>query len=129
MFACLDSKELHRDGSIRGEIAVSRTTDFVAELIRAANELEKQNDFERKRLLENALLIIQHLSQGLGHPYFFSTSETAFALQSVSTAITLGWASDAQVKAALLEAAETIRGLRVALDRKSLTQPTEEKTR
>jgi len=98
---------------------VSKTSEFVAELIRAANNLEKQNDIERKRLMEDAVVLIQHLRAMAGTTTRPSASDPIFELQFISAAITIGWATDTRVKMALLEAAGTIRDLRVVLDQRT----------
>jgi hypothetical protein len=98
---------------------VSKTVEFVAELIRAANNLDKQNDRERKRLTEDAIIVIQHLRAMAGVATRPSGSDPIFELQFISAAITIGWATDTRVKLAFLEAAGTIRDLRMALDRRA----------
>lgn len=95
---------------------MSKTSEFVAELIHAANNLEKQNDIERKRLMEDAIILIQHLRAMSGVATRPSVSDPIFELQFISAAVTIGWATDTRVKMALLEAAGTIRDLRMVLD-------------
>jgi hypothetical protein len=96
---------------------LSRTTDFIAKLIKAANTPDQQTEFEKKCLLDNALAIIQHM-RGLLRYRTSKTSDALLHLQSISTAITIGWATDAQVKLALLDAARMIRELNVEVDRR-----------
>ncbi len=98
---------------------VSNTSKFVAELVRAANNLEQQNDIELSRLMEDAIHVIHHLRRLAGVTAKLSASDPIFELQFISAAITIGWATPTRVKMALLEAAGTIRDLRVILYHKA----------
>jgi hypothetical protein len=87
--------------------------------MRAANNLDTQNDHQRKRLVEKAILAIQRLRERAGVTAKLSASDPAFELQFISAAITIGWATDSRVKMALLAAAGAIRELSVVLDSES----------
>jgi hypothetical protein len=96
--------------------SVSGTTEFVSGLVLAANKLGKQTPFERKRLLDNAILIIIDMREIIGIPVSRTTRDALTSLRAASDAVTLGYASDGQVKAALLDAASMIRDLHIVLD-------------
>jgi ribosomal protein L1 len=93
---------------------VTRTSDFVSKLIKAANAVEQQTDADKKSLLDNAVNVIQHLRNRLGYR-FDNTMESLFHLRSVSSAVAVDWASDQQIRLALLEAARMIRDLSIEL--------------
>ncbi|OOG75576.1 hypothetical protein B0E45_01210 [Sinorhizobium sp. A49] len=83
---------------------MSGVAEFVAELFRAANELEKLTEFEKRRLLERAVTIIRDMRD-----------ETGIAGRSLY-ADPIDQRSDETVKAALLDAAGIIRTLKIILD-------------
>jgi polysaccharide pyruvyl transferase WcaK-like protein len=91
----------------------------LAELTRAANNLAKRNNHQRKRLVEEAITSIERLRDRVGVTATLSASDPAFELQFISAAITIGWATDSRVKMALLAAAGAIRELSAALDSES----------
>jgi hypothetical protein len=45
-----------------------------------------------------------------------ATWDEIIELQAISTAVTIGWAADGQVRPALLEAARMIRDIKMVLD-------------
>ena len=47
---------------------MSTTNDFIAELVRAANEVEKLGSYEMARLLERSVITIRDLRQVVGIP-------------------------------------------------------------
>lgn len=98
---------------------MSKTSEFLAEVIRAANNLDKNDNIERKRLVEDAIVVIQHLRAIAGERTKPIASDPLFELQFISAAITIGWATDARVKMALLGAAVAIRDLSVMLHQNS----------
>ena len=98
---------------------MSNTSKFIAELVCAANNLEKQNDLELNQLVEDTIHVIHHLRRLAGVTAKPNASDPIFELQFISAAITIGWATPTRVKMALLEAAGTIRDLRVILYNKA----------
>lgn len=112
----LDNNILPAEIAPRKGIALSATSEFITDLIKAANAVEKQTDFERKRLLENAIIIIRHLGEPMNSAVRDRAQDVTIELQAISAAVTIGWASDSQVRTALLDAASMIRHLKVALD-------------
>ncbi|HEV7437273.1 MAG TPA: hypothetical protein VGO22_20770 [Pseudorhizobium sp.] len=47
---------------------MSSTTDFISELVRAANEAEKLQAYETRRLLERAVATIRAMRETIGIP-------------------------------------------------------------
>ncbi|CCF21869.1 conserved protein of unknown function [Pseudorhizobium banfieldiae] len=47
---------------------MSAVTEFVVELVRAANEVEKLGSFERRRLFERAVTTIRDMRETIGIP-------------------------------------------------------------
>ncbi|TCL70519.1 hypothetical protein [Rhizobium sp. BK251] len=92
---------------------MTRTTDFVAELIRAANEIERLMPLERRRLLDRSVSTILALrdyleASGKVVPFERGVSKD---LQQVSAM--LHEVPEVIVAHALLEAADEIRRLRI----------------
>lgn len=95
---------------------MSLTTAFVAELIRAANHVEHLTDFEKRRLLERAVFTIREMRDQVGIPESKTAADAVIDLQT--TAAGIERRTHEHVKAALLDAAEMIRILRIILDGK-----------
>ena len=98
---------------------MSTTTDFIAELFRAGNEVVKLNAFEKRRLLERAVTTIYELrgqkkisGAEAGHDV---ATEIDLVAKQVNTM------PDAVVSVTLLEAAEVIRTLRIVIEAKDET--------
>lgn len=95
---------------------MTSTTDFIAELFRAGNEVAKLSHSERKRLLERALATIKDMRDILGIP---SSGTDADQLVKLATLVAkLELRSDSEVGKALLTASTLIRDLRIAMDEK-----------
>jgi hypothetical protein len=95
---------------------MSSVNDFVSELVRAANEVEKLDDFERRRLLERAVTTIRDLRETVGIPQSETGGDVVIDLQTTAWAIEKGTRTDEDVKRALLDAAGMIRDLHIVLD-------------
>jgi hypothetical protein len=93
---------------------LSSTTDFIAELVRAANEVEKLSEDECARLLDHASLTILKCRDQVGVDQVCTDRDPAADFLILSGAIPL--VPDEEIKAALLEAAGIIRHLHIALD-------------
>lgn len=93
---------------------MSGEAEFVAELFRAANELEKLTEFEKRRLLERAVASIRDMRDqtGIAGRSLYADPVTDF--QTIAASIDRR--SDETVKAALLDAAGIIRTLKIILD-------------
>lgn len=97
---------------------MSSITDFVAELVRAANEVHRLGDFEKRRLLERAVTTIRDMRDEVGILQSRTAADAVIDLQTTAAAIYHGKHSSGEVKAALLHAAEMIRALKIVLDAK-----------
>lgn len=95
---------------------MSSTTDFIAELIRAANEVSKLSALEKGRLLQRSIVIIRDGRDQVGIPPSNTAADAVIDLQT--TAASIDRQSDDEVKAALLYAADMIRTLKIVLDSK-----------
>ncbi|CAD7035844.1 hypothetical protein REJC140_03459 [Pseudorhizobium endolithicum] len=95
---------------------MSSTTDFVAELVRAANEVEKLQMIEKARLLDRAVTTIRDLRETVGIPNSDTAADRILNFQETQLLLIHGQATDAQVKMSLLEGAGMIRDLRIVLD-------------
>lgn len=99
---------------------MNKTTDFITELVRAANEVNRITQFERRRLLERAAVTIGDLRDQTGMPSSRTGADALIDLQT--TAVAIASRSDEQVKSALLTAADMIRSLRILLDTRTKGQ-------
>ena len=95
---------------------MSSTNDFIAELIRAANEVEKLDGEEARRLLNRAITTIRDMRETIGIPGGHTAADAVIDLQTTAVAMGLGNRSHEQIKAALLDAAGLIRDLHIVLD-------------
>ncbi|NTG48617.1 hypothetical protein G6M04_14585 [Agrobacterium rhizogenes] len=98
---------------------MTSTNGFIAELVRAANEVGRVSDFEKRRLLERAVIAIRDMREAVGIPESKTTEDASINLQTVAAMIPMGHASDNQVRSALIEAAGMIRDLHIVLDTKT----------
>ncbi|MGV2132589.1 hypothetical protein ACQZ4O_05135 [Agrobacterium vitis] len=101
-----------------GAVHMSITTDFIAELIRGANQLDHIDAFQKRRLLERAVITIREMREAIG-----MTSgpgrDVALDIHTTALSIEKGWRPDDQVRDALLTAAAMIRDLHIILDSKT----------
>ncbi|CAN7632523.1 hypothetical protein [Pararhizobium sp. LjRoot238] len=95
---------------------MTATTDFIAELVRAANEVAKLPPMERGRLLKRAIATIRNMRDIVGFPTCGSAADSLKAIGALAGST--GSRPDADVRAALLEAAGMIRDLRIVMDSK-----------
>ncbi|WP_026613061.1 hypothetical protein [Ensifer aridi] len=95
---------------------MSLTTDFIAELIRAANEADKLNPFEIKRLLNRAVATIRDMREQTGIPGSNRAKDVVIDLQ-IAAARADALAAD-EIRDNLLDAADIIRTLKIILDGK-----------
>ena len=97
---------------------MSATTEFVSELVRAANEVERLGNVERRRLLERAVTSIRDMRDEIGIRESRTAADAVIDLQTTAVALWMGKRIDDEVKAALLHAASMIRALKIVLDAK-----------
>jgi hypothetical protein len=96
---------------------MSTATNFISELIRAANEASNLTVVEKGRLLGRALVTIRELKAGTGHVVDPLAFDETLVLQAA--AATIDTLLNDAVKATFLDAAETLRTLKFALDAKA----------
>ncbi|WP_042777531.1 hypothetical protein [Sinorhizobium fredii] len=95
---------------------MSLTTDFIAELIRAANEADRLTRFEIKRLLNRSIVTIRDMREQTGIQGSNRTKDVLIDLHlAAARADAL---SAAEIRDAFLDAADIIRTLKIALDGK-----------
>ncbi|CAN7665815.1 hypothetical protein LJR098_002000 [Rhizobium sp. LjRoot98] len=95
---------------------MSNTTDFIAELIKAANELDRLPTFEVSCLLDRSVDTIRDMREQTGVEQSALGRDVVIYLQT-SSARAKGLPED-QARDALLDAAETIQTLKMVLDAK-----------
>lgn len=93
---------------------MSLTTAFISELVRAANQVEHLTDFEKRRLLDRAVVTIREMRDQVGIPESKTAADPVIDLQTIAGGIERR--THEHVKAALLDAADMIRILRIILD-------------
>jgi len=93
---------------------MSSITSFVSELIRAANEVERLDDFTISRLLQRSITTIQDLRELVGIPVEGTEQDALRALRREADFTEKLAASERA--AALLSAAEMIRTLYIVVD-------------
>lgn len=101
---------------------MSNTTAFVSELIRAANEVEKLGDFEQRRMLERAAVMIREMRQIAGIPNSHTIADGLIDLQAAAIALGRGQRTPNEIKADMLAAAGMIRDLHIVLDTETKIQ-------
>jgi hypothetical protein len=92
------------------------TNEFISELVRAANEVEKIDGGDARRLLNRAITTIRDMRETIGIPGGHTAADAVIDLQTTAVALGLGNRSPDQIKAALLDAAGIIRDLHIVLD-------------
>ncbi len=90
------------------------TTDFIAELFRAANEVDKLAPLEKGRLLQRAIVTIRDMRDIVGIPTSGTVADTLIEIGAVAASVDRR--QDQDVRAALLQAAGMIRDLRITMD-------------
>ncbi|WP_037435645.1 hypothetical protein [Sinorhizobium fredii] len=94
---------------------MSLTTDFIAELIRAANGVEELTHYEVSRLLDRSIDTIRDMRRQTGVAGIHSARDVLIDLRlSSERARDL---SAEQVRDALIDAADVLRSLKIVLDR------------
>ncbi|TCU24565.1 hypothetical protein EV130_106157 [Rhizobium azibense] len=93
---------------------MTSTNDFIAEIIRAANRVEKLSTSERRLLLQRAVEAIHKLRERTGIPSSNTNHDAIFDLQAIE--VTVERRKTGEIKTALLLAADMIRTLHIVLD-------------
>ncbi len=94
---------------------MSMTTDFVGELVRDANRIAYLDTYQKRRMLERAVLIIRELREEIGLPQG-PGRDALLDIHTTALAIERGWRNESEITQAFLTAATMIRDLHVILD-------------
>lgn len=89
---------------------------FISELIRDANQIDLLGDFEKRRMLERAIITIRDAREVIGLQPSSVVRDPITDLQITSDLISRGFADDSKVRRAMLEAADVLRTLKIALE-------------
>ncbi len=89
---------------------------FISELIRGANQIESLRDFQKRRLLEMAVMIIQDMREAIAVPASPNAGDVVIGLQAAAALTERGQIDNGKVKAALLKAASVLRALKIIID-------------
>jgi hypothetical protein len=95
---------------------MSSITDFIVELVRAANEVEHLKDLEKKRLLERSVAIIRDMRESIRFPEAEADADCIYAIQNQVAAMGIRSSSPDEVRDCLLLSATMIRDLHIVLD-------------
>jgi hypothetical protein len=95
---------------------MSGTNEFIIELVRAANDIDKLNDHETRRLLERSATTIRHIREQIHRWPVPNVRDAVVGLDRSAAIIGAGQAGPDLKRAALLDAATMIRDLHVVLD-------------
>lgn len=98
---------------------MSSTTDFIAELVRAANEVEKLGKNERRNLLIRAVTTVRDLAEPVDRSSTQAAVKEIVDLQMHVAAIGASATTPEDVRQALLWAARMIRDLHIVLSEQS----------
>lgn len=93
---------------------MTSTNDFIAEIIRAANRVERLGNPEKRRLLRRAVVTISNLRERTGIPSSNTNHNAVFDLQAIEVSVERR--KPGEIKKALLMAADMIRTLHIVLD-------------
>jgi DNA polymerase III epsilon subunit-like protein len=102
-------------------IRMTATTDFISELVRAANEAHKLEYSEARRLLERSVVTIRDMREHIGIPASNTSHDAVFDLQTVAASIERH--DTGKTSRALLDAADMIRTLHIVLDQAHRYRP------
>lgn len=97
---------------------MSQMSDFIAELVRGANQLDRLDVYQKRRLLERAVTTIHEMRTTIGMPNG-PGRDVFLDLHTTALSIEHGWRTDDQVRNAFLTAASMLRDLHIVLDSKT----------
>jgi hypothetical protein len=95
---------------------MATTTNLIAELVRAANEVGKLRDFEKQRLIERGVRTVREMRSDTGVRPSRSTRDALVTIEIANIRSEIH--SDEGAKAAMLDLADMIRTLKIVLDAK-----------
>ncbi|TQX91276.1 hypothetical protein EQW76_00610 [Rhizobium sp. rho-13.1] len=90
--------------------------EFISELVRAANQVDKLGDFEKKRLLDRSVATIREMRRAIGIPSSGTTHDEVIDLQTVAAKVGAIALTSSDVRSSLLNAAGMIRDLHIIID-------------
>jgi len=93
---------------------MSLTTAFVSELVWAANQVDHLTTFEKRRLLQRAVITIHETREQASIPDSSTEKDQVSGLQALAEAVEAQTGD--QIRTALLDAANMIRTLRIRLE-------------
>jgi hypothetical protein len=94
--------QMNSEGMEPDEAAtLGSTTDFIVELIRAANGIDRLPASEKNRLLDRSVTVITELREQIGIPASRTRAVAIIELQVVAASFPSGRRTDEQVKAVL----------------------------
>ncbi|TCR63353.1 hypothetical protein [Rhizobium sp. BK376] len=96
---------------------MSTTTNFIAELVRAANKIDRLTTVEKYRLLERAAYTIRDMEAQLGNAIDQKAHRIAGELLTL-TEMVMDGGYNVLVAQGMLEGADAIRRLRILADKK-----------
>lgn len=88
---------------------MSTTTDFVAELVRAANEVEKLDAYEMAHLLERSMMTIREMRASRGIRLKRQAKDPLIDIENAQDRVMRGIVVLDEVASALSDASEMIR--------------------
>lgn len=91
------------------------TTDFIAELVRDANQMRRLDTYQKRRMLERAVITIRDMRETIGIPRG-PGRDAVLDIHTTALSIEQGWRSDEEVRGAFLMAARMIRDLHIMLE-------------
>lgn len=94
---------------------MSLTTDFIGDLVRDANRIDRLDAFQKRRMLERAVATIKDLRQAVGIPNG-PGRDVVLDIHTTALSVERGWCDDSQVRDTFLLAAGMIRDLHIVLD-------------
>lgn len=94
---------------------MTNTTDFVTELYRAGNEAGKLTPFEAKRLLERAAVTIREMRGAAPEAVLLEKTDDRLSIIESFAKVIVGLPPQLLAHG-LIDAADIIRALRIALD-------------
>jgi peptidoglycan hydrolase-like protein with peptidoglycan-binding domain len=108
---------VHRpaDAGWHEEDALSTTTDLVAELVRAANEVQKLKTFERHSLFARAVKCVRDIADAFDGPSALAAADEIVTLQVRLAELGAQLDTPEEIRDALLLAATIVRELHIAL--------------
>ena len=95
--------------------AMGLTNNFISELVRDANRMERLDAFQKRRMLERAVATIADLRDAVGIPKG-PGRDIVTDIHTTALSVERGWRNDDQVRDAFLLAAGMIRDLHIVLD-------------